>query len=305
MIENRLRKNIKRLKSFGLSKSTQAYRIYDLDIPEYPFMADIYANNLVVHDRRNLEIDLEKNNLDEFIQALKNIFPDYENLYVKQRRNQERDNKYQKMADRNKTLVIEEEKVKYKVNLTDYIDTGLFLDHRPLRKWVKKESAGKIVLNLFSYTCSISTSAAVGGAAKVTSVDLSGKYLDWGKENFQLNNINDADHSFICGDILELLPQMENHSFDLIICDPPTFSNSKKMKTFLDIQKEHPALIKNCLDKLKPAGKLYFSCNKRDFKMSEELIGQSDLEVFDLTQKSIPADFRGEKIHQCYSFQFK
>ena len=305
MIENRIKKNIKRLNSHGINKITEAYRIYDLDIPEFPFMADVYLDNIVIHDRRNLKIDKDKNNLDEFILAIKRIFPATSNIFVKHRRNQDRDRKYQKLGSKNKTLLICEDEVNFNVNLSDYIDTGLFLDHRPLRKWVRKEANKKTVLNLFSYTCSISTAAAVGGAKKVTSIDLSQKYLEWGKDNFKANNIEPSGHDFICADILEELPKLKKQSYDLIICDPPTFSNSKKMKTFLDIQKEHFNLIYSCLEKLTPEGKLYFSCNKRDFKLDSTFMENSEIIVEDITSKSIPIDFRGEKIHQCFSFRFK
>ena len=228
MIENRIKKNLKRLKSHGIPSQTEAYRIYDLDIPEYPFMADIYQNSIVIHDRRHDEIDKGKNNLEEFTIALKNIFPSVGDIFLKKRKNQDRFQKYHKFSTKKKETYVCENKIYYKVNLSDYIDTGLFLDHRPLRKWVKKESKDKDVLNLFSYTCSISTCAAAGQASSVTSIDLSKKYLDWGKENFTRNNIPLEAHRFIDGDILEILPDLRDDSYDLIICDPPTFSNSKK-----------------------------------------------------------------------------
>ncbi len=302
MIENRIRKNIKRLKSRGVQSSTEAYRIYDLDIPEYPFMADIYASNIVIHDRRNDKIDENKTNLDELLEALKKIFPDIENIYLKRRKNQDRFQKYAKFSSRNKELFITEQDIQFKVNLSDYIDTGLFLDHRPLRKWVKKETNDKRVLNLFSYTCSISTAAAVGGATEVTSIDLSQKYLDWGKENFIQNNIPLDQHKFIAMDILDALPEI-TEVYDLIICDPPTFSNSKKMDNYFDVQKDHIFLINECLKKLSPNGKLYFSCNKRDFKLDDCFLNQDSYQLLNLTEKSIPADFNNKKIHQCYLFQ--
>lgn len=304
MIENRIRKNLKRLKSHGVSSENTAYRIYDLDIPEYPFMADYYANNIVVHDRRNEKLDADKNNLEEFFQALKNIFPESENIFLKRRKNQDRFEKYSKFSNQKKQFTITENKINYIVNLSDYIDTGLFLDHRPLRRWIHKEAQGKKVLNLFSYTCSISTSAAVGGASEVTSIDLSQKYLDWGKENFIANGISPNKHQFIAADIMDALEEIKN-IYDLIICDPPTFSNSKKMQDYFDVQEDHVYLIKNCLKKLTKEGKLYFSCNKRDFKLNYEALDQEGLVIKDLTKMSIPADFNNQKIHQCFSIEFK
>jgi len=302
MIENRIRKNLKRLKSHDLLNQTNAFRLYDLDIPEYPFMADFYANNIVVHDRRNERLDDGKNNLEEFFEALKNIFPEVENIFLKRRKNQDRFEKYSKFNDQKKEFKITENNINFIVNLSDYIDTGLFLDHRPLRKWVFKESKQKKVLNLFSYTCSISTSAAVGGASQVTSIDLSKKYLDWGRENFIANNISPDGHRFISADIMESLDEL-NEYFDLIICDPPTFSNSKKMKNYFDVQQDHVFLINQCLGKLTKTGKLYFSCNKRDFKLQQDELESQNVTIKDLTKLSIPPDFNNQKIHQCFSFQ--
>ena len=170
-------------------------------------------------------------------------------------------------------------------NLWDYLDTGLFLDHRPLRKMVEKESQDKKVLNLFSYTCAISTTAAIGGARQVTSIDLSPHYLEWGKRNFELNNTDPEFHEFIQGDILQELPKIKDQSFDFIICDPPTFSNSKKMNDDFDVQDAHPFLIDECLRILRPGGPFIFQQIKESSSwitntlLSHPSYGSEDLEI--------------------------
>ena len=305
MIKNRLIKNLKRLKSSGVISETNAYRVYDRDIPEYPFMADLYGNILIVHDRRNAKIDEGKNNLQEFFDAIKEVFPELAEIKLKKRQNQDRFKKYEKLSTQQKEIIVFENDLKFIINTTDYIDVGLLLDHRPLRRWIKKESQNKNVLNLFSYTCSISAAAAIGGAKSVTSIDLSKNYLDWGKRNFELNNIELKNHSFVSGDILKELPFLKNSSFDLIICDPPTFSNSKKMEDVFDVQESQDFLINECLKKLTPSGKLYFSCNKRDFKLNPQNKDNEKIIFQDLTNKSIPPDFNDKKIHQCFSFEIK
>ena len=303
MIKNRLKKNLQRLKSSGVLNETNAFRIYDRDIPEYPFMVDVYGEYIVIHDRRNLKIDSEKPNLIEIKDAIRDLFPDAKNVFTKHRKNQERFNKYQKMSKQSLITTVQENGLNFSINLTDYIDVGLFLDHRPLRRWCKKQSKGKRVLNLFSYTCAISVACAAGEAESVTSVDLSQKYLDWGEKNFLLNDIDPSSHDFIQGDILKTLPTIKKESFDLIICDPPTFSNSKKMTDTFDVQQSHTFLIDECLEKLTSKGKLYFSCNKRDFKLDAKYLNNESITLSNLSQKSIPADFKDPKIHQCFLFE--
>jgi len=303
MIKNRLTKNKKRLKSWLKQHQIEAYRLYERDIPEYPFLIDFYGPYILVYDRREIDKDFsaeKEHYLEELISSLKDIFPDSsDNIIIKERKAQGRFDKYQKINNQNKEFIINEGNFKFLVNLWDYLDTGLFLDHRPLRKLIAKESKDKNVLNLFSYTCSISVAAALGGG-KVTSVDLSQKYLDWGKRNFKVNDLNIESHQFIPADILEYLKSMQKNSFDLIILDPPTFSNSKKMNTNLDIVKDHPSLIDDCLKLLSPHGVLYFSCNKRKFRLNEEVLTRNDLKIKDISAASIPTDFRDQQIHACF-----
>jgi 23S rRNA (cytosine1962-C5)-methyltransferase/23S rRNA (guanine2445-N2)-methyltransferase / 23S rRNA (guanine2069-N7)-methyltransferase len=187
------------------------------------------------------------------------------------------------------------------INLTDYLDTGIFLDHRPLRKIIYKNSQNKNVLNLFSYTGTISVMAALGGG-KVWSVDLSNSYTNWAYDNFRLNNITFADHHFITEDTFTFLKESTD-LFDLIILDPPTFSNSKKFEGTLDIQRDHEKLIELCISRLTNAGTLYFSNNLRTFKLNPNLFEKYYIK--DISLKTIPADFRDTKIHQCFEIKQK
>ena len=300
MIKNRLIKNKKKWSKVFKSQNTSAYRLYFHDIPEYPFYIDCYNDYVVLYDRRRPGIDdtpKKEGFFQETIDTLLELFElDEDHLIIKQRQGQSRNAKYQRLDRSEKEIVVLERGNKFLANLWDYLDTGLFLDHRPLRKMVEKESQDKKVLNLFSYTCAISTTAAIGGARQVTSIDLSPHYLEWGKRNFELNNIDPEFHEFIQGDILQELPKIKDQSFDLIICDPPTFSNSKKMNDDFDVQDAHPFLIDECLRILRPGGTFYFSTNKRKFKLDNK---SSPAEVTHLT---VPEDFGNKKIHRCFKF---
>ena len=303
MIKNRLLKNKKRLKTWVKQQGLEAYRLYERDIPEYPFVVDCYGPYLLVHDRREEEKDFtaeKSQHFQDLLDSLKEIFPEsIDKIIIKERKSQGRFDKYQKLDNQSKEIVIQENNFKFLVNLWDYLDSGIFLDHRPLRKIIHQESKAKKVLNLFSYTCSISVAAALGGGT-VTSVDLSQKYLDWGKRNFELNQIDPNNHQFIRSDILESLKEAPVDFYDLIILDPPTFSNSKKMEENLDIVHDHPSLIYDCLKRLTPKGTLYFSCNKRKFKLDSRLTSDSSLSIDDITHSTIPMDFRDQKIHVCF-----
>ncbi len=187
---------------------------------------------------------------------------------------------------------MQEDGLKFKVNLSDYLDTGLFLDHRITRHMVREESAGKHVLNLFCYTGSFSVYAAAGGAASVTSADLSKTYLKWAEDNMELNGIYDpARHHYVHADVLQYLDELKINTFDLVVMDPPTFSNSKRMKDFLDIQRDHVTLINKVLMAMKKDGVLYFSNNLRRFELDEPAIEASSIK--NITAQTIPFDFQG------------
>lgn len=307
MIENRIQKNLTKLKSWSEKHKIEAYRIYDRDIPEYPFIVDRYKDFFVIHDKSQ-QIDAEKNHLPHLLTALKNIFQitDDSKIIFKRRLQQKGVDQYQKLGDANKKIVVLENGVPLLVNLWDYLDTGLFLDHRPMRYQIRKNlKPNQNFLNLFCYTGTVSVMAALAGATTY-SVDMSGKYIDWAKENFKQNNMNSDQHSFIEEDVLEFIRVSKNNSelkgsFDTIFLDPPTFSNSKKMEGNFEVERDQEFLVENLMPLLKPGGILYFSNNKRDFKISKNL--ESKFKIYNITAKTIPIDFHDQKIHHCFEIR--
>jgi 23S rRNA (cytosine1962-C5)-methyltransferase len=205
---------------------------------------------------------------------------------------------YQKLDEQKNEFVVSEGGLQFIVNLADYLDTGLFLDHRITRQMVKEMARNKKVLNLFSYTGSFSVYAASGGASKVTSMDLSKTYLNWAERNMQINFPEYKNHVVINADVIKELKNISAGSFDLIIMDPPTFSNSKKMDDFLDIQKDHPDLINNCMRILKAEGTLFFSTNFTKFQLEEEKINAASIK--DITKATTPFDFEGKLRRKCF-----
>jgi 23S rRNA (cytosine1962-C5)-methyltransferase len=219
-------------------------------------------------------------------------------LYLKERKRKEsRQDQYQKTDDRKEFIEVEEGGLKFLVNLTDYLDTGLFIDHRITRDMVRKAAAGKRVLNLFCYTGSFSVYAAAGDAKTIVSADLSNTYLDWAQQNMELNGFSGQQYSYERVDVLQYLPTLDKESFDLIVLDPPTFSNSKSMKDVLDIQPMHVELVNECLRVLSPGGVLYFSTNARKFELDGAGIKGT---VKNITTATTPFDFKGKLLRWCY-----
>lgn len=305
MIENRIQKNISKLKPWAEKYQIQAYRIYDRDIPEFPFIVDRYNEFLVVYDKSQL-IDAEKNHLPLLMDALKNIFGvDDSKIIYKQRRQQKGVDQYQKLGTENRKIIVKENGIPLYINLWDYLDTGLFLDHRPMRYQFSKKQSGKKFLNLFCYTGSVSVMAAMGGATTY-SVDMSKTYLEWAQENFKLNKLDLKNHFFFEEDALEFIKDYSEHpdfrgGFDTIFLDPPTFSNSKKMDTTFEVERDQDLLVENVMKLLKPNGILYFSNNKRDFKISTELVKK--YQIKNITPQTIPIDFHDQKIHHCFEIR--
>lgn len=220
-------------------------------------------------------------------------------IHIKERKVKEsRQDQYAKTASVNDFMVVHEGGLAFLVNLTDYLDTGLFLDHRITRSMVREKSNGKKVLNLFCYTASFSVYAAAGNAAEVVSVDLSNTYIDWARRNMELNGFEGDKYLYTRGDVLQILPTIQNNYFDIIILDPPTFSNSKSMKEIFDVQQMHVELINLCLDKLKYSGELVFSTNARKFHLEGEMIKGA---VKEITTSTEPFDFKGKLLRWCYS----
>lgn len=308
MIQNRLLKNYQNRKKFLQEQQIEAYRLYEKDIPDYPYIIDIYKDFAVIFEKGRQDVipslrELHQDHIRESLQFILKI--PTEQMIFKNRSPQKKTKQYQKQELTEHTdLIIKESQFLFFVNLSQYLDTGLFLDHRPLRQMISKLSDGKKFLNLFSYTGSMSVAAALGGAT-TTSVDLSPTYQKWTQRNFALNQIPLQKHSFVVADSLEFLRQQRNdqQKYDLIFLDPPTFSNSKKMKEDFEVEKDHENLIQRCLDLLLPQGVLYFSNNKRTFKLADSL--EKTMTIKDITLQTIPKDFRDLKIHHCFKIQRK
>lgn len=309
---NRLKKNLKKLSRWARQNKISCYRVYDADLPEYAVAVDIYQGEQTWVNVQEYEppktIDQRKADqrlagvLIEIPHVLQ-ISPDQ--VFLKIRRKQKSTDQYEKHGDSGVFHVVEEGGCKLLANFEDYLDTGLFLDHRPIRLMIQRQARGKRFLNLFAYTGSATVHAAVGGARSTTTVDMSNTYLNWAKKNMQLNNIQ-GEHEFIQADCLDWLAaearQPYSRQYDLIFLDPPTFSNSKRMDGVFDVQNDHVSLIKNAASLLAPDGILYFSTNFRRFKLDNSAL--SGLIVEDITADTISEDFaRNPKIHYCWKIR--
>ncbi len=279
-----------------------AYRLYDRDIPEFPYIVEVFNDYAVISLRLKAidEEESKKLNYQEFLKALDELGYPNEKRLVKKRIKSGASEQYKKNKEKPIILTVNEGPLKFEVNLNQYLDTGLFLDHRPWRKkFNESDLTGKKYLNLFCYSGSLSVALASAGAI-VTSVDLSKNYLEWAKKNFQLNGLDLNKHSFIEDDCLSFLKELEGNSFDGIVIDPPTFSVSKKFKGTFDVDRDHSFLIRQCHKALKSGGVGYFSNNLRSFKMDEQL--QERYSIKDISYQSIPIDFHDKKIHQAFSW---
>lgn len=306
---NRLGKNIKHLRKWAQRQDIEAWRMYDRDIPQYPFAADIYADHvhLQEYDTGWLmhKTDYEKW-LAEVVEAVLFVtgLPK-EHIHVKKRQRQKGKDQYEKTGITGTDFVIHEHGRAFWVNLDKYLDTGLFLDHRNTRQKIGNIATGKRFLNLFAYTGSFSVYAATGGALFSETVDLSNTYLQWAQRNFELNGLDMQAHQIVRADVFQYLQKaVEDHKqFDLIVMDPPSFSNSKKMLDILDIQRDQEKLIDGAMRLLSKQGSLYFSNNLRSFTLNPILEQRYD--VNNISRKTIPEDFRNTRIHQCWEIRHR
>ena len=303
MFENRLKKVLKIRSKEASRQKVSCYRLYDRDLPEFPLIIDVYENELLVTEYRSqhrLSHDEYIEWLDGSLLVVKKVLNKTDDqIHIKERKVKEsRQDQYAKTASVKDFMVVHEGGLAFLVNLTDYLDTGLFLDHRITRSMVREKSNGKKVLNLFCYTASFSVYAAAGNATEVVSVDLSNTYIDWARRNMELNGFEGDKYLYTRGDVLQILPTIKNNYFDIIILDPPTFSNSKSMKEIFDVQQMHVELINLCLDKLKYSGELVFSTNARKFHLEGEMIKGA---VKEITTSTEPFDFKGKLLRWCYS----
>ena len=304
MFSNRLSKVYRHRNKQAKRQNISCYRLYDHDLPEFPFAIDFYDDKLNISEyrrRHGLTEEQHEEWLNESIMIVSAVTGvESKKIFMRQRqRKAGRQGQYDKIDSSKNEFIVEENGLKFKVNLSDYLDTGLFLDHRLTREIVRKEANKKKVLNLFCYTGSFSVYAAAGNASEVVSVDLSNTYLQWAKENMQLNGFNNEKiYQFIQADVMQYLQKIPGKYYDLVILDPPTFSNSKRMKDFLDIQRDHTFLINQCLFGLKPEGTLYFSTNYTKFILDADKIESSSIR--DITKASTTFDFEGKVSRFCF-----
>jgi 23S rRNA (guanine2445-N2)-methyltransferase / 23S rRNA (guanine2069-N7)-methyltransferase len=307
MFANRLRKNRKRLARWVQREQVQCYRLYDADMPEYAVAVDIYAAQAHVAEYqapRGVDPEAASRRMDEVRAALPvalDVSP--EAIVYKQRRRQRGVEQYEKQAARGELLSVSEGPAKLLVNLHDYLDTGLFLDHRPLRLRIGREAKGRDFLNLFCYTGTASVHAALGGARCTTNVDMSNTYLSWLRKNLAHNGLDEARNTLVKADCLRWLEQAQGR-YDLILLDPPSFSNSKGMEDSFDVQRDHPGLVRATMAVLRDGGQCYFSNNRRGFALDAALLDEFCCD--DITAKTLDPDFqRNRKIHCCWSIRHR
>ena len=306
---NRLQKNIKKIEKWAKQQGLDAYRLYDADLPEYNLAVDRYADHIVVQEYaapKNIDENKARQRLLDAVNATLNVTGIETNkLILKVRQKQKGTNQYEKLANKGEYFYVNEYGAKLWVNLTDYLDTGLFLDHRLTRKMLSEMAQGKDFLNLFAYTGSATVHAALGKAKSTTTVDMSNTYLNWAEQNLLLNDIEGKQHKLIQADCLQWLEKCDRQ-FDLIFVDPPTFSNSKRMEDSWDVQRDHIKLMTNLKRILRPNGTIVFSNNKRGFKMDFAKLEELGLIAVEISHKTLPLDFeRNKQIHNCWLVTLK
>ena len=306
MVLNRLKKNQRKLDGWRKKSGISCYRLYDADIPEYAVAVDIYDQSIYVQEYappNTISEKVARERFGEIKQAVKEFSANFRGkIHYKERRRQKGDSQYERLNDGpSDTIHVSEGNAQFEVNLSDYLDTGLFLDHRPVRGLIGEMVKGKSFLNLFCYTAAASVQAAMAGASHSLSIDMSNTYLDWAQRNFDLNSLRSSKHQLLRADCLKWL-EIEGELYDVIFLDPPTFSNSKKMDSVLDIQRDHGDLIRSSMAKLVPGGTLIFSNNFRKFKMDELTVRQFDCQ--NITSQTLDVDFaRNPRIHNVWKIK--
>lgn len=301
--KNRIRKNYRHIRKWAKRSDTDCFRIYDREIKSYQLSIDFYAGRFCVNyfSRSRENPEASDTLVEETVSALCSIFATTsEAIYWRTRTRRTKTLQYEKIGESKEFFTVHEYGVKFKINLLDYLDTGLFLDHRETRRLVASVCNGKRVLNLFAYTCSFSVHAAVAGAAFTKSVDMSNTYTEWGKENFKLNSISLKNNEVVRADCLKFLDHeiRSGIKYDVIIIDPPTISRSKKMDQMFDIQVDYISLLSKALKLLLKGGVIFFSTNSRKFVFDESYF--QSCSIIDISHKTIPLDFHDPKIHRCW-----
>ena len=302
MFANRLAKNVRHLDKWRRRNAITCYRIYDADIPEYSVAIDVYNDWVHVAEYKApifIDPTVAEQHLRDVISAIPGVVRNPpENIVVKQRKRQRGTTQYEKRNQLVSHLEVREANARLLVNLHDYLDTGLFLDHRRLRLSLDEITQGKRFLNLFCYTASATVHAALGGARESVSVGLSRTYIDWAHRNFELNGIDETRHRLIKADCRKWI--IENQKwFDVILLDPPTFSNSKSMQGTFDVERDHEALIDSSMQRLSDDGVLIFSTNRRRLELNESI--SAAYRVKDMTTWSLDRDYsRNNPPHRCW-----
>jgi 23S rRNA (guanine2445-N2)-methyltransferase / 23S rRNA (guanine2069-N7)-methyltransferase len=308
MFSNRLKKNLKQLKKWKTKNNISCYRIYDADMPEYSAAIDFYEGKWINVQEyaapSEIEIEKTKKHLQEILDGLVySLNLHKKQIFIKTRKRQIGSNQYEKISVIGEKQEISENNNKFLVNFSDYLDTGIFLDHRITRELIGSMAKNGDFLNLFAYTGTATVYAAAGGANTTTSIDNSKTYTQWSIENMKINGYTGSKHRHIKEDCFKWLG-VDKSSYDLIFLDPPTFSNSKGINRTLDVQRDHSELIKKCVTKLKSEGTLIFSTNFRKFKLDDSV--SENLEIQDISKETIPLDFeRNQKIHYCWKIKRK
>lgn len=303
--KNRIRKNYRHVRKWAKRSETDCFRIYDRDIKEYPLVIDFYAGKFCVQyfsDRD--EEDLPSDFQDEIEKTICSIFGVMSDvIYWRTRIRRKKTEQYEKLGEEKQFFIVYEHGVKFKINFLDYLDMGLFLDHRETRQIVASLSKGKRLLNLFAYTCSFSVHAALAGASYTKSVDLSNTYVEWGRENFLLNSISLTNNVIVRDDCLKFLDDeiRSGINYDIIVIDPPTISRSKKMDQMFDIQLDYVFLLSKALKLLSREGVIFFSTNSRKFTFDQTLFESCSIQ--EISEKTIPLDFHNQKIHRCWKIK--
>jgi 23S rRNA G2069 N7-methylase RlmK/C1962 C5-methylase RlmI len=291
------------LRRWPTKRGITCYRIYERDIPEIPLVVDRYEDALHLsefarpHDRSPAQhadwLDLMARTAADVLEVPR------ERVFLKHRDRQRGADQYQRVDNREARFVVHEGGLKFIVNLSDYVDTGLFLDHRTTRQMVRERAAGKRFLNLFAYTGSFSVYAAAGGAVSTTTVDKSATYIDWARENLAINEFTGPTHELVRSDIRAYLDDLRpQDEWDVAVVDPPTFSNTKGIESDWDVQRDYATLLNQLAPHIVSCGVVYFSTNFRRFKLDEAAL--SGYQIRDITRQTIPEDFRNKRIHACW-----
>lgn len=306
-LANRLLKNEKVLRRWARSEGIEALRLYDLDIPEIPLAIERFglgaeaALVMWLYERPYRKDEEEEAAWLRLMgmTAAEALGIDRKRVFAKRRKHMRGLEQYERLTSSSATMTVRESGLAFEVNLSDYLDTGLFLDHRPARAAVGRAAEGRRVLNLFSYTGGFSVHAAAGGASEVVSVDLSNTYNAWAERNFSLNGLDSRRRELVKADCLDFLGRAaaRGRTWDLVVCDPPTFSNSSMMESDFDLLRDWPLLLSACARVLEPGGAMLFSTNARRLKFDPSLV---DLPCLDVSEASVPKDFRDRRIHRCW-----